>query len=69
MITHELELRIRRLQAELTQLVVDGPDDNGVTLRRIVAELERLENQRRSLRDQSAQSAASMGGTHVGLEA
>jgi hypothetical protein len=69
MITHELELRIRRLQAELTQLVVDGPDDNGVTLRRIVAELEQLENQRRSLRDQSAQPAANMGGTHVGLGA
>ena len=67
--TQELELKIRRLQAELTQLVVDGPDDSGVTLRRIVAELEQLENQRRSLRDQSAQSAANMGGTHVGLEA
>ena len=67
--TQELELRIRRLQAELTQVVVDGPDDDSVTLRKIMAELERLENQRRSLRDQSAQSAASMGGTHVGLEA
>jgi len=60
---------MRRLQAELTQVVVDGPDDGGVTLRRIMAELERLENQRRSLRDQSAQPAANMGGTHVGLEA
>jgi len=67
--TQELELKIRRLQAELTQVVVDGPDDDGVTLRRIVAELERLENQRRSLRDQSAQSATSMGGIHVGREA
>ena len=26
--TQELELRIRRLQAELTQVVVDGPDDD-----------------------------------------
>ena len=69
MMTQELESRMRQLQAELTQVVVDGPDDGGVTLRRIVAELERLENQRRSLRDQSAQSVANMGGTHVGLEA
>ena len=46
----ELELKLRTLRAELTQLVRDGLDEDGIVLRRMLAELERLENQRRSLR-------------------
>ena len=69
MMTQDLESRIRQLQAELTQVVVDGQDDGGVTLRRLVAELEQLENQRLSLRDQSAQMEATMGGSYVSLAA
>jgi hypothetical protein len=46
----ELELKLRTLRAELTQLVRDGLDEDGVALRRMLAELERLENQRWSLR-------------------
>ena len=46
----ELELKLRTLRAELTQLVRDGLDEDGTLLRRMLAELERLENQRWSLR-------------------
>jgi hypothetical protein len=46
----ELDLKLRTLRAELTQLVRDGLDEEGILLRRMLAELERLENQRWSLR-------------------
>ncbi|MFN8594683.1 MAG: hypothetical protein U0559_00655 [Anaerolineae bacterium] len=46
----ELELKLRTLRAELTQLVREGLDEDGTVLRRMLAELERLENQRWSLR-------------------
>lgn len=46
----ELEQKLRTLRAELTQLVRDGLDEEGILLRRMLAELERLENQRWSLR-------------------
>ena len=46
----ELELKLRTLRAELTQVVRDGLDEDGTLLRRLLAELERLENQRWDLR-------------------
>ena len=46
----ELEQKLRTLRAELTQLVRDGLDEDGILLRRMLAELERLENHRWSLR-------------------
>jgi hypothetical protein len=51
---HELETRIRNLRAELTQLVRDGLDEDGLILRRMLAALERLERQRLTLRSQAA---------------
>ncbi len=46
----ELDIRIRSLRAELTRVVREGNDEDGVLLRRLLAELERLENQRMTLR-------------------
>jgi len=46
----EVDQKLRTLRAELTQLVRDGLDEDGILLRRMLAELERLENQRWSLR-------------------
>ena len=46
----ELEQKLRTLRAELTQLVREGRDEDGTVLRRMLAELERLENQLWSLR-------------------
>lgn len=57
----ELDNKMRQLRAELTQLVREGYDEDGMILRRMLAELERLENQRRTLRHYS------QGGSHVGL--
>lgn len=50
----ELELKLRTLRAELTQIVRDGLDEDGTLLRRMLAELERLENQRWELRRAAA---------------
>ena len=47
----ELDNKIRNLRAELTRLVHDGTDEDGLILRRMLAELERLENQRLALRN------------------
>ncbi len=47
----ELDNKIRNLRAELTRLVRDGTDEDGLILRRMLAELERLENQRLALRN------------------
>ncbi len=57
----ELDRKIRALRAELTQLVHDGTDEEGVILRRLLAELERLENQRWTLRQSRS------GGAYVRL--
>jgi hypothetical protein len=46
----ELDLKLWALRAELTQLVRGGLDGDSIVLRQRLAELERLENQRRSLR-------------------
>ncbi len=46
----ELDDRIRSLRAELTRVVHEGNDEDGTLLRRLLAELERLENQRMTLR-------------------
>jgi hypothetical protein len=57
----ELDNKIRNLQAELTQLVREGNDEDGTILRRLLAELERLEHQRWALRN------VAPGGSHVGM--
>lgn len=46
----ELDNKIRLLHAELTRVVHEGNDEDGTLLRRLLAELERLENQRMTLR-------------------
>ncbi len=46
----ELDQKLRTLRAELTQVVREGLDEDGTLLRRMLAELERLENQRWLLR-------------------
>lgn len=38
-----VEERLRRLREELTRLVREGEDEEGIRLRRLLAELERLE--------------------------
>ena len=57
----ELENKIRNLRTELTQLVREGNDEDGLILRWLLAELERLENQRWALRHYA------QGGSHVGM--
>ena len=52
----ELEQKLRTLRAELTQMVRDGLDEDGTLLRRMLAELERLENQRWEHRRAAAQT-------------
>ena len=51
---NELEAKIRNLRTELTQLVRDGLDEDGLILRRMLADLERLERQRLTLHSQAA---------------
>jgi len=62
----ELESKIRALRAELTRVVREGNDEEGLLLRRLLAELERLENQRMTLRGYHNRYE-SLGGPHVGL--
>jgi hypothetical protein len=57
----ELDNKIRTLRTELTQLVREGYDEDGTILRRLLAELERLENQRWALR------LYAPGGSHVSM--
>ncbi len=64
----ELDDRIRSLRAELTRVVHEGNDEDGTLLRRLLAELERLENQRMILRGYHNRYEA-RGGTHAGLAA
>jgi hypothetical protein len=66
--TQELDNKIRNLRAELTRLVSDGADEDGMILRRLLAELERLENQRMTLRGCHTRTAA-RGGAHARLAA
>ena len=61
----ELEDKIRVLRAEMTRLVQDGAAEDGLLLRRLSAELERLENQRSTLR--GLYRPANQGDTHVDL--
>ncbi len=70
----ELDHKIRTLRAEMTRLVLGGTDEDGLLLRRMLAELERLENQRLALRAQSRLATVlvrnpsySQGDKHVGL--
>ncbi|MCS7350611.1 hypothetical protein [Thermoflexus sp.] len=42
--------RLRRLREELTRLVREGEDEEGIRLRSLLAEMERLEALRRELR-------------------
>ena len=64
----ELDDKLRDLRAELTRLVRDGIDEDGLILRRLLAELERLENQRMTLRGYQHRFE-SRGGAHAGLAA
>jgi uncharacterized small protein (DUF1192 family) len=63
----ELEDRLRALRAEMTRLVQDGAAEDSLRLRRLSAELERLENQRSTLRGLAR--PANQGDTHVNLAA
>lgn len=47
----ELNNKICSLRVELTRVVHEGNDEDGVLLRHMLAELERLENQRLTLRN------------------
>ncbi len=51
---NELDKKIKNLRVQLTKLVRDGEDEDGTILRRLLAELDRLENQRLNLRSQAA---------------
>ncbi len=62
----ELDNKIRLLRTELTRVVREGDDEDGMLLRRMLAELERLENQRLALRGYHNRYE-SRGGSHVGL--
>lgn len=62
----ELDTKIRSIRAELTRVVREGNDEDGIQLRRLLAELERLENQRMTLRGHH-QRYESRGGAHAGL--
>ena len=64
----ELDNKIRNLRAELTRLVHDGIDEDGLILRRMLAELERLENQSMTLRG-CHNRYESRGGAHAGRAA
>ena len=64
----ELDNKLRDLRAELTRLVRDGTDEEGLMLRRLLAELERLENQRMTLRG-CHNRYESRGGAHAGRAA
>jgi len=64
----ELDSKIRVLRAELTRVVCEGDDEDGTLLRRMLAELERLENQRMALRGYYNRYE-SRGGAHAGLAA
>ncbi len=62
----ELDSKIRMLRAELTRVVHEGNDEDGTLLRRLLAELERLENQRMTLRGYYNRYE-SRGGSHASV--
>jgi hypothetical protein len=62
----ELDNKIRLLRAELTRVVREGNDEDGTLLRRLLAELDRLENQRMTLRGYHNRYEL-RGGAHAGL--
>jgi hypothetical protein len=62
----ELDDKMRNLRTELTRLVRDGTDEDGLILRHLLAELERLENQRMALRGHHIRYEP-LGGPHAGL--
>ena len=62
----ELDNKIRLLRTELTRVVHEGNDEDGTVLRRLLAELERLENQRMTLRGHHDRHKT-RGGSHAGL--
>ena len=64
----ELDNKIGVLRAELTRVVREGFDEDGLQLRRMLAELERLENQRLALLGYRHPYEA-RGGTRAGLAA
>ena len=64
----ELDNKIFSLRAELTRVVREGNDEDGTLLRRLLAELDRLENQRMALRGYHNRYEL-RGGTHAGLAA
>ena len=64
----ELDNKIRLLRAELTRVVHEGNDEDGMQLRRLLAELERLENQRLDWRGYR-HDYQSRGGVHAGQAA
>jgi hypothetical protein len=64
----ELDNKLRDLRAELTRLVRDGADEEGLILRCLLAELGRLDNQRMTLRDNDNRYEA-RGGAHAGRAA
>ena len=61
----ELDNKIRMLRAELTRVVYEGIDEDGMLLRRMLAQLERLENQRMTLRGYHTRFE-SQGGKYAG---
>lgn len=64
----ELDNKLRALRTELTRVVREGNDEDGTQLRRLLAELERLENQRMALRGYYHRYE-SRGGAHASLAA
>jgi hypothetical protein len=64
----ELDIKIRLLRAELTRIVHEGNDEDGIQLRRLLAELERLENQRLDWRGYRL-GYSTQGGVHANLAA
>ncbi len=64
----DLDNKIRLLRAELTRVVHEGNDEDGMQLRRLLAELERLENQRLEWRGYRREYQL-QGGVHASLAA
>jgi hypothetical protein len=67
-VLQELESKLRSIRAELTRVVREGNDEDGTQLRRLLAELERLENQRMAMREYHNRYE-SRGGAHASLAA
>jgi hypothetical protein len=68
MMLQELDSKIRSIRAEMTRVIHEGNDEDGTLLRLMLAELERLENQRMALRGYDTRYGV-RGGIHAGLAA